>query len=103
MFGGLSASLAAGGDPVLDRPHRGLDATAELELPKDVLDVDLDRALGDVERARDLLVAGAAGDEGEDLALARRERGQRRRTAATQLAQELRLHLRRHHRFAGGG
>ncbi len=51
------------GDAVLHGPDGGLHAAREVELAQDVLDVDLDGALGDVEVARDLLVAGAAGED----------------------------------------
>jgi EmrB/QacA subfamily drug resistance transporter len=51
----------------------GLD---EPELAEDVLDVLLDRALGDVERPGDGVVGAPFGHEGEDLALAGREGGE---------------------------
>jgi MFS family permease len=49
---------------------------AEPELAEDVLDVLLDRALGDVERSGDMVVGAAFGHEGENLSFARRKRGE---------------------------
>ena len=58
---------------VLGGDNGGLHARAHVELAQDVLHVDLDRGLGDVQLARDLLVAGAARDAAQDLPLARRQ------------------------------
>ena len=48
----------------------------EAELTEDVLDVLLDRALGDVERSGDSMVGTAFGHEGENLPFAGGERGE---------------------------
>jgi hypothetical protein len=61
------------GEPVLRSVHGCLHAAFELELPEDMLDVDLDGALGDAELTRDLLVGPALRDEREDLLLAWRK------------------------------
>src|SRR6266508_2238453 len=54
--------------------HRGgLDPRVDAELAKDVRDVDARGLAADEQRVRDLLVAPAAGDELEDLGLARGE------------------------------
>ena len=45
-------------------------AIAHAELGQDIGDVVLDRALGDVQRARDLLVGIAAGHQPQNLGLA---------------------------------
>ena len=49
--------------------HRRLHPRAEVEFAQDVLHVDLHRGLGDAQIARHFLVAGALGDQAEDLAL----------------------------------
>ncbi len=75
LGGALRVRAAASPSPgPRRRVDRRLHARAEVELAQDVLHVDLDRGLGDVERAADLLVAGAARDLRQDLALARRQR-----------------------------
>src|SRR5262249_59305642 len=53
---------------------RYLDARRDAELDEDVAHVRLDRLLAEVERARDLAVRLAFGDECRDLELARRQR-----------------------------
>ena len=69
---------------VEEEEQHGPDAAADirrrrqLELGEDRVDVLLDRPLGQAERLGDALVARAAGHLGEDLALARAERGERR-------------------------
>lgn len=55
------SGLVAGRKTLLDGEDGGLDAAGELELAQHVLDVDLHGALGEIELARDLLVALAAG------------------------------------------
>src|SRR3990167_8643768 len=100
------------GQPTAGRVDRGLHARAQAELAQDVLHVDLHRGLGDVERTRDQLVAVAARDQQQDLALARREqigrwatgRFQRRRRglgrAGTEHRDQLGQHLGADHGFA---
>ncbi len=56
--------------PALSGLEHGTGAVAHAHLGEDAGYVVLDRALGDVERQRDLAVGVAAGDEAEDLALA---------------------------------
>ena len=58
-----------------DRPYRGLQPGAETELLKQVLDVHLDRGLGDLEAARDELVGEALREPLQDLSLAIGQRG----------------------------
>jgi energy-coupling factor transporter ATP-binding protein EcfA2 len=55
------------------RADRRLHTRAEVQLAQDVLHVDLHRGFGDVQVARQFLVAGALGDQGQDLALTRRQ------------------------------
>jgi len=57
------------------RPYRRLHPGAQPELLEQMLDVHLDGADGDIQLPRDELVAVAAGDEGQDLVLARRKAG----------------------------
>src|SRR6187455_1664812 len=57
-----------------DGVQRRLRAVGETELAEDVADVGLDRLLGHAELEGDRLVGPAARDEGEDLALACRQR-----------------------------
>src|SRR3954464_15253253 len=52
---------------------RRLRAAADVELGEDARDVDARGLLGHVELRADLAVRGAAGDQREHLALARRE------------------------------
>ncbi len=54
---------AALAQPALAGIDGGVDAVAQVELAQNVLDVDFDRGLGDAQRARDVLVAVALGDE----------------------------------------
>src|SRR5205809_5399359 len=65
-------------EPLADGVQRRLRAIGEPELAEDVADVGLDRLLGHAELEGDRLIGPAAGDEGEDLALAGRERVGRR-------------------------
>lgn len=59
------------GDPVRDRGR--LDAGGDVELLEDVRDVDAGGLDADHECAGDLAVRIAAGDERQDLGLARRQ------------------------------
>src|SRR5512139_275489 len=59
---------------MLHRKHRCLDARRQVQLGKDMADVQLDGVVADVEGAGDGLVAFAAGQVGEDFALARGQR-----------------------------
>ncbi len=55
---------------LLGHPHRRLHPRAQVELLEQVLDVDLDRALGDIQVTGDKLVAQALGKQLEDLPFA---------------------------------
>ncbi len=57
----------------------GLRAIAHVQFAVDVVEVRLDRALGDEELLGDLLVRQTLGDQGEDLALALAQRLDQRR------------------------
>ena len=63
---------------MLTGQHGGLHAGRHVQLAQDVLHMDLHRGFGDAQRARDLLVALAAGDAAQDVLLPRRQAGQRR-------------------------
>src|SRR5687768_757164 len=60
------------------REQRGLGAVGDAELLEHLADVALDRAFGQVEAARDLLVAEAFAERLQHGALARSERVERR-------------------------
>src|SRR4051794_20652095 len=57
-------------EPGADGDDGRLRAVRDAELGEDVADVRLDRLLGDVELARDLLVGEAASDQHQHVALA---------------------------------
>ena len=57
----------------------------DAELPEDACEMPLDRAVGEEERGRDLLVRLAFGDEGRNALLGGCERTWRRRAAADPL------------------
>ena len=58
---------------VSEGEDRGLDAVLQIEFGEDVADMTLDGLLADYQLVCYLAVAVPAGDEGEDLAFARRE------------------------------
>jgi hypothetical protein len=61
-------------DSVPESEDRCLDTVLQAKFGKDVADVSLDCLLTDLQVPRDLAVAVTAGDQLEDLALARRQR-----------------------------
>src|ERR1700753_2965829 len=65
-------------DPGLVGEDDGLDAVTQAELGQDPADVDLDRALGQVQPGRDLAVGAPGGQLGEDGLLAAGELAQHR-------------------------
>ena len=66
-------------EPLSVGDDRGLRPVGRAELPDDVLDVLLDRVLGDREPAADLLVRQPLSEQPQDRRLARRQREVRRR------------------------
>src|SRR3954463_3029153 len=76
-----SATRNSGGGAGLDQSglvgdDDGLDAVAQAELLEDPRDVRLDRRLAEEELPRDLGVRAAAGEQAQDVDLARRQLGQ---------------------------
>jgi hypothetical protein len=75
----LEGQVPRGNEPVVIGVDDDLYAVAQRELGQDAADVGLDGGLGAHELLGDLRVREAAGDGDEALALAGRERAQRRR------------------------
>src|SRR5947209_14424552 len=65
-------------DPERDRARDGAGARVDAQLAGDARDVRLDRARRDDEPLRDLAVRQPRGEQFQDLALARRQRLERR-------------------------